>query len=231
VVDQQTIAIDLSKSWTTSNVSPVLTNKSSSVPLARRADMWYDQAADLVYSMGGWHYNISGPWFLEADPVELWGFKPSPGGSVDWQLQPWSSDPSKNRVAANVFGSLTANSPEGHYSLGGSTFSNPKAQFIGEEPVRELDTYGYQNETWSSTEMPDNTFLYGEGEYIDTYGAEGVIIFFGGLGNTINDLTTILIYDIYTQVFYRQNTTYAPPNRSFFCSVGAKSASNGSYEM
>jgi hypothetical protein len=230
--DQQTISIDLSKSWTTSNVSPVITNKSSSVPLARRADMWYDQKADFVYSMGGWHYNKSGPLYLEPDAVELWGFKPSSGGSVDWQLQPWSSDPLKNRVTANVFGSMTATSPKGHYSLGGSTFHDPRVQFTGEDPIRELDTFhSSPNETWSSTIMPDNTFLYGEAQYIDTYGAEGVIIFFGGLGNTIKDLTTVLVYDIHTQVFYRQNTTNAPLNRSFFCSVGAKSENNGSYEM
>jgi hypothetical protein len=193
--------------------------------------MWYDQSADFVYSMGGWNYNFNGPFYVEDAPVDLWGFKPSSNGSVNWQRQPWSSDPSTNRIAANIFGGLTATSPKAHYSLGGSTFADPKIQFTGEVPVRELVTYGSQNETWSSTAIPDNTFLYGEGQYIDTYGADGVIVFFGGLGNTIKDLTTVLIYDIHTQAFHQQNTTNAPPNRSFFCSVGAKAASNDSYEM
>jgi hypothetical protein len=193
--------------------------------------MWYDEAADIVYSMGGWQYNFSGPFFLENPPVDLWGFKPSSDGSVTWQRQPWSSDPSSNRIAVNVFGSLNTNTPRAHYSLGGSTFTDPHFAFTGEEPVRELVTYGSQNRTWSSTIMPDNTFQYGEGQYIDTYGEEGVIIYFGGLGNTIKDLTTVFVYDIHTRVFYRQNTTNAPINRIFFCSVGAKAAGNESYEM
>ena len=61
----QTMAIDLTSSWTPSSVMAVATNKStdvleSSSLLGRRPDMWYDPTVDLVYSIGGWSYNLDG---------------------------------------------------------------------------------------------------------------------------------------------------------------------------
>jgi hypothetical protein len=61
----QTIAIDLTSSWTPTSVTAVASNKSaealeSSSLLGRRPDMWYDPTVDLVYSIGSYSFGLDG---------------------------------------------------------------------------------------------------------------------------------------------------------------------------
>jgi hypothetical protein len=120
----QTIAIDLTSSWTPSSVTAVASNKStevleSSSLLGRRPDMWYDPAVGLVYSIGGLSYNPDGQWYNADVLPRLWGFKPQSNGSVDWKFQSWTTNPQSAGLLSNIAGGLTATTPTGHYNLGG----------------------------------------------------------------------------------------------------------------
>src|SRR5690554_343884 len=96
-IDAQTFAIDLSKSWTTDSVVAVTSNKTSSGPVSKRPDLWYDPKKDVVRSVAGLEYKKNGGSFFLGPPQE-WEFKPKDDGSVSWSLH--TGDP--GGPAANV---------------------------------------------------------------------------------------------------------------------------------
>ena len=82
--------------------------------------------------------------------------------------------------------------------------------------------------------------MLGEAQYFPIYGAQGVILFFGGYwpsdnsvesSGSVANLNTILVYDIYTNRFFKQQASNAPPGRALFCSVAAGASNIESYEM
>lgn len=233
------MAFDLSTSWTTDSVTPVLTNKTESVPLARRPDLWYDPIAGMVFSMGGWAYAFGGQWWQDNTPVSLWGFKPQSNGVVEWQEQPWSPKEGAANLSSNIVGGLATSSSKAHYNLGGSIVLQPKVGTDNAQSLQEMVSYNFTDQTWSNQSVPGRYALYGEGQYIEHYGLEGIILFLGGQWSAdaaqtmanLKALNTILIYDIQSKKFYEQAASNAPSPRAQFCSVGASSAGNSSYEM
>src|SRR6266487_4616853 len=105
----QTLAIDLTSSWTPSTVTAVASNKSTNVLqssslLSRRPDMWYDPTVDIVYSIGGAPYGLNGATFnLDVVPT-WWGFKPQSNGSVNWEAQFPGTNPQSAGLASNIAG-------------------------------------------------------------------------------------------------------------------------------
>ena len=240
----QTMAIDLSSSWTPTSVTVVTTNKStdilgSSSLLGRRPDMWYDPTADLVYSMGGLSYNIDGQILNPNVVPTLWGFKPQSNGSVDWMSQSSTTNSQSTELLSNVAGGLSATSPTGHYNLGGfidlldSTDPNGFA-------LEEMLSYNSGNKSFYNLTLAGQHYMWGEAQYVPIYGAGGVILFFGGYWpsdttvdapSSLATLDTILIYDIHTDRFFKQPASNSPSGRALFCSVAAGASNNESYEM
>ncbi|CAG8953120.1 hypothetical protein HYFRA_00003318 [Hymenoscyphus fraxineus] len=239
VWNQQTIAFDLSTSWSTKSVSPVVSNKTDPNPLARRPDIWYDPLAEMVYSMGGWGYEFAGDWYRNSTPVSLWGFKPQKSGVVEWREQPWSPKQNAANLSSNVVWGLTATSPKAHYSLGGGILIDPEHGSDNAQSLQEIVSYSFSEQTWTNQSIPNKYYLFGEGQFIEHYGSEGVILFFGGQWaastsekkSSLQSLDTILIYDIQSKKFYEQEASNPPATRAQFCSVGAGTADNSSYEI
>lgn len=233
------MAFDLSTSWSTNSVSPVLSNKTESVTLARKPDMWYDPIADTVYSMGGYAYTFGGQWWRDDTPVSLWGFKPQSNGAVEWQEKPWSPKQGATNLSSNIVGGLTVSSSNTHYNLGGSILLEPKLASDKAQSLQEIVSYNFTTQTWTNQSVPERYALYGEGQYIENYGPEGIILFLGGQWSAettetkenLKALDTILIYDIQSKKFYEQKASNAPSPCTQFCSVGASTADNSSYEM
>ncbi|KAN0080657.1 hypothetical protein V8E54_003861 [Elaphomyces granulatus] len=240
----QTMAIDLTSSWTTSSVTVVATNKSvevleSSSLLGRRPDMWYDPTADLVYSIGGLSYNIDGQLY-DVDMVPtLWGFKPQSNGSVEWKSQSSTTNPQSAVLASNVAGGLSATSPTGHYNLGGFIEDYVENK-INSFALEEMFSYNSGNQSWYNLTLAGQHYVWGEAQYVPIYGARGVVLFFGGFWpsdhsvgspSSLATLDTILVYDIYTNRFFKQQTSNPPPGRAFLCSVAAGASNNESYEI
>jgi hypothetical protein len=243
----QTIAIDLTSSWTPSSVTVVATNKStdilaeSSSLLGRRPDMWYDPTVDLVYSIGGESYNLDGQIFNPDVVPILWGFKPQSNGSVGWESRSSTMNPQSAGLTSNIAGGLSATLPTGHYNLGG--FIN--LEFMTDSfALEEMVSYNSGNQSWYNLTLAGKHYIWGEAQYVPIYGARGIILFFGGfwpsdrLGSmespnlsTLATLGSILIYDIHTNRFFEQLASNPPPARALFCSVAAGASNNESYEM
>ena len=234
----QTMAIDLTSSWNTSSVTAVVTNKSTDVLnsslIGKRPDMWYDQTVDLVYSTGGQSYDLSDGSINNPNVVPtLWGFKPQSNGSVEWKSQ------SSTMLASNVGGGLSATSLTGHYNLGGFialSEDNESDAFV----LEEMLSYNSGNQSWYNLTLAGQHYVLGEAQYVPVYGAQGVILFFGGFWpsdssveslSSVASLDTILVYDIHTNRFFKQQASNAPPGRALFCSVAAGASNNESYEM
>jgi hypothetical protein len=226
----QTMAIDLTSSWNPSSVTVIATNKStdSSSLFARRPDMWYDPTVDLVYSLGGWFYNLNGQWVNTDITPTLWGFKPQSNGSVDW-----NSQSIKGGLTSNIAGGLSSTSPTGHFNLGGYDQNLNLA-------LEEMFSYNYGNQSWYNLTLAGQHYMWGEAQYVPIYGVRGIILLFGGFwpsDRTINSpssvesLDTVLIYDIHTNRFFKQPAYNSPPGRAMFCSVAAGASNNESYEM
>ncbi|KAN0078795.1 hypothetical protein V8E54_005308 [Elaphomyces granulatus] len=245
VWNMQTMAIDLSSSWTPTSVTVVATNKStdilgSSSLLGRRPDMWYDPTADSVYSIGGLSYNIDGRTFNPNVVPTLWGFKPQSNGSVDWISQSSITNPQSTKLRSNVAGGLRATSPTGHYNLGGFIDLLDWVEPNG-FALEEMLLYNSGNKSFYNLTLAGQHYMWGEAQYIPIYGAGGVILFFGGFwpSDTTVDapssltalLDTILIYDIHTNRFFKQPASNPPSGRALFCSVAAGASNNESYEI
>ena len=237
----QTIAIDLTSPWTPNSVTVVASNKSaealeSSSLLGRWPDMWYDQTADLVYSIGGLSYNPDGENYATDAEVlpTLWGFNPQGNGSVDWESQ--SSNSQGASLRSNIAGGLSATSPTGHYNLGGYIDLDTAGDCVA---LEEMVSYNSGNQSWYNLTLAEH-YMWGGAQYVPIYGASGVILFFGGYWpidrsvgapSTLATLDTILIYDIHTNRFFKQQASNPPPGRAYFCSVTAGASNNESYEM
>jgi hypothetical protein len=240
----QTIAIDLKSSWTTSSVTVVATNKSaetlqSSSLFGRRPDMWYDPTVDLVYSIGGLSYSLNGPVINPNVVPTLWGFKPQSNGSVEWKSQSSTLNPQSAVLASNVAGGLSATSPTGHYNLGGFIALSDNVENDG-FALEEMLSYNSGNQSWYNLTLAGQHYMWGEAQYVPIYGAQGVILFFGGSwpsdhsvesSSSLATLDTILVYDIHTNRFFKQQTSNPPPGRALFCSVAAGASNNESYEV
>ena len=240
----QTMAIDLTSSWNTDSVTAVVTNKSTDVLnsslIGKRPDMWYDQTVDLVYSTGGQSYDLNdGSAFNPNVVPTLWGFKPQSNGSVKWESQSSTINAQSAILTSNVGGGLSATSPTGHYNLGG---------FIALSEIDEKDAFALEemlsynsgNQSWYNLTLDGQHYMLGEAQYIPIYGAQGVILFFGGFWpadhsvesqSSVASLDTILVYDIHTNRFFKQQASNAPPGRAMFCSVAVGASNNESYEV
>ena len=230
------MAIDLTSSWTTSSVTVVATNKSevleSSSLLGRRPDMWYDPTVDLVYSIGGSSYSIDA-FFNPSVVPTLWGFKPQSNGSVEWESQQSAV------LASNIAGGLSATSPTGHYNLGGFINLSNDVENKG-FGLDEMLSYNSGNQSFYNLTLAGQHYMWGEAQYIPIYGAQGVILFFGGFWpsddsvdspSSLATLDTIVVYDIHTNRFFKQQASNPPPGRAYSCSVAAGASNNESYEV
>jgi hypothetical protein len=169
----QTMAIDLTSSWTTSSVTVIATNKSTDVLnsslIGKRPDMWYDKTMDLVYSIGGQSYDLNNnsPFNPNVMPT-LWGFKPQSNGSVQWESQSSTISPQGAILARNVGGGLSATSPTGHYNLGGFIAFSEFVEYDA-FALEEMLSYNSGNQSWYNLTLDGQHYMLGEAQYIPTY--------------------------------------------------------------
>jgi hypothetical protein len=202
-------------------------------------DLYYNPTKDIVYALGGDAYELNGGNYNTSVPVQLWGFKPG-DGNANWELQevgPTNDFP----LSSNVAGGLTATSPKGHYNLGGYVTLGPDTS-VNLLALTDLVDFNFANQSWYNQTISGQHFLWGQAQYVPTFGQDGVILFFGGKwpsdtstggSSSVSRLDNILVYDIHNNAFFQQPATNAPVGRFSFCSVasGTNASANSSYEM
>lgn len=237
--------MDLSESWTTSDVQGTTYRRNIDFAGARRPQLYYDPIHDIVYNQGGQLYGIllTPPELFSYTPPQIWGFTPDAvaDGTVTWS-EKYSELISTNfDYISNVEHGLYATTDKKHYSLGGSIgfLSNDSdVGSRGELAMNQFLIYDFESETFENRTHPSH-YIQGEAQYVPTFGEEGVLIFFAGktpedrnvADDNIADTGVILVYDIHNDKFYNQSATNSPVGRYNLCSVGASNAQNSSYEM
>jgi hypothetical protein len=135
-------------------------------------------------------------------------------------------------------------SPTKLYYYGGrADFTGPNGnlnQFQG------LVTYDFSSRSWINSSQPSawessgisGHSLLGEGYYVPTFGASGVLLFLGGFQNedgpdvAVVDMESVVIYDIGSDSWYQQKVSGdSPGGRAAFCLTGASAADKSSFEV
>ena len=191
--------------------------------------VWYDPDDNFVYERGGWSYDGSN--------FELWSFTPDNQGDTNWQQDAASSEAQQYNP---TFGSAFAASSSAFYSLSGEESDQSYA-------VQGFLEYNFGTSSWSNTSSigsyASGYTVQGQAVSVPNFGDDGVLLFVGGdspwnstyyyeAGVALVDMGNITIYDVKSSTwFYQEATGDIPPPRSEFCSAGAVSADNSSYEM
>jgi hypothetical protein len=251
-VDNFTMAIDLSKDWSTSTVKPIVSYHTNGYSmLTRGPSVWHDAVHNKVFWYGGWSYYDTTP--------SVWSFTPRSDGIVSWGNQysaginVLSNGTSSFNDFTNVAGALSVSTQDKFYSLGGymPSTNDPAESNLGnfQAAFRGLVEYDFASSTWTNTSSVTYQHagygVLGEGIHVPIFGKAGILVFLGGdaptgqawgvgsIGSAMVAFNSITVYDIDTGTFYQQ-TAYGsdiPIKRSSFCAVGVGAADNSTWEM
>lgn len=244
-----TLSIDLSTSWTASDVAPVVTlHQNGNSMLVRDASMFYDGIANMVFFYGGYPYQAN-------FQPSVWGFTPNTG-AVSWQKIydigiEHATTGSTFPGFTFTIGSLWTSTPTAYYSLGGYIigYADPAISGLAATSVSGMVEYNFQEGLWTNSSdtgqggyREEGFSVHGEAIYVSIYGKDGIIVFVGGDtpttqawdgGSALAQFSDITIYDISSGNYYQQTATGSsiPMGRIQFCAVGVSAADNSSFEM
>lgn len=228
-----TYSIDLTKSWTTSNVDPVSISIFDLVTNVKLPQLWYNPVENSVHMSGGLTFNRS-------DIPGSYTFTPTGSGGVVWGED---ALPSSNTGTLNgLWGTAYASSPAAFYSIGGVTTLDGV-----QTPVMSSVVNDFRSSTWVNDTNGNgfNTRLTFDSkmEYVPNFGDEGVLVALGGNiyqdqslrdqeNPTLADFSSVDVFDINSNTWYSQATQgEVPPVAYDGCTVGVASEDGGSFEM
>lgn len=243
VWNENTYAIPLNSSWTTSDVTPMVVGKKNTIMVTRQPDAFYDAARDMVYSLGGSAYQRGGSYLVMNPRADMQAFSTEKDdGKAEWALANTQGLQPMSMPAGNI----KATGPDAHWSIGGYTSYITSKGSAGRYAMNSMVEYNMTTQQITNTTLESNKHLYGRGEWVP-FGKKGSVVMFGGQGpagtssssrhvdGTFSELSMqeITIYDIDSKKFYSQKTRgpAIPTGRSSFCTVGAGQAGNGTYEI
>ena len=235
----KTLTIDLTKSWTTSEVEYGSLDKSPSVPVLNYGTLWTSPDHTSMLSFGG--VRSSYPYSPRIGNIELWKYSATNGWSGLTSQSPASPSLTNNRpaAAASTYGNGIG------YMLGGIR-GNDNAPWW---PLPGMLTYDMTKNTWtneSTASIMPYSAIGGSLTFVPGFGAEGVLIAMGGeytgakpwmeMATNFVPFTNVSIWDIASKTWYWQNATAntnsadIPPPATMFCSAGV-AGQNGTFEI
>ena len=239
-----TLIIDLSKSWAPGTVSIKALVKDAA-PTRNWGSLWAD-SDNSIFSFGGTRsMMLSTP--ISTNPgVQLWKFTGSNWSQV--LDSPSTSSPTLTGISPAAGASVFANGQG--YMLGGFQ-GDKRSGTYGNivQPWTGLLSYNSTSNIWSNDSTAGLTpyGLIGNQLLVaPEYGAEGILIAIGGQftgpvnwtddGENFVSFSNISVYDIASNSWFWQTATGntgpgdIPPSRTVFCSVGVHSA-QGTHEI
>ncbi|KAL1841535.1 hypothetical protein VTJ49DRAFT_6964 [Mycothermus thermophilus] len=212
-----TLSIDISTSWTTKDVVIPTIHKPG--PAKSNVVLWTDGAAGVFYSWGGRFPH--GRNVTKTSSPELW--KASEEGA-------WVSTPE----AGFLIGGM-------NHGLMSSGYPGSATPVVG---MLELDfkTTTVTNGTGGFSPFGDGSLIYGFAAYVPTFGANGLVMLFGGYATEPSgiadfsrsygkpyDLETLTFFDPVSKKTYSQKATGTIPttSRGDFCTAGFPTPDGG----
>jgi len=238
-----TLSIDLTKSWTTTNVQ-INTIPKAPGPVKANTVLWADRARNAFYSWGGkWMFGKN------MDKTELWKFSANGNGGGKWSLEVPSNPSVFNGLIPAEFPSFaTVNNTGiaiGGVASGWTQLYRDRNQAIPGMLTYNFDTREWKNETDSSPDQftPIHSLTEARAEYVPTFGPGGLVFLMGGhkpdtdrepsaQNSPALDFKNLTFFDPGARkTYYQQATGDIPPSpRSEFCSAGWQNT-DGGYEI
>ena len=228
-----TYSIDISESWTTSDVDPIAISIPDLVKDVKGPMIWYNPIENRVHMWAGLPFDGSGR-------PGSYAFTPTASGGVIWSDTTLPS--SNSGTLGGLWGSAYATSQTMFYSMGGQNTLDGIRALVKSSVTNDFKATTWMNET--SIDGFDSRFTFGSKlEYVPNFGDEGVLIALGGMlfqnqsaysegVSTLAGLSSVDVFDIKNKKWYRQRTHgEIPPEMWDFCTVGLQSDDGASYEM
>ncbi|KAM3070000.1 hypothetical protein ACMFMG_003964 [Clarireedia jacksonii] len=221
----------MSSSWTTSNVTINTFSKPQQDQNVRDGALWWNPNTSTVLSFGGEPYNtLTGTWALTLNSK----------GSGTWSQVSFSDSKFKTLVRPG-YGLRAASSTTG-YSMGGMQTIFPSDTYWS---IPGLITFDFASQKWSNLSTigiysESGMALYGAGQFVPSFGSEGVMVMIGGAVPTnswdksgaLRPMTNITVFDPSSQGWYSQTATGdIPMSRRDICIIGVQSSSESTYEI
>ncbi|KAL1837873.1 hypothetical protein VTJ49DRAFT_3299 [Mycothermus thermophilus] len=237
-VVNSTISIDLSKSWTTSDVI-----------LRTIEKPWFSKIMQVIWTdrEEGVFYVWAGRWLRGRNMTdnEYWKFTPDGSGGGSWNLEtPANPDVFNNLHPADHI--VFANSNDTGFALGGIASGWSERGRGSNAIIPGMVTFDMRSKTWrnhTTAESPFETIASSPAHYIDVFGPNGLIMAFGGVAHPVSgsvdwanapsyDLGNLTFFDPKTVETYWQTATGDIPEspRTQFCIAGFRNPEGG-YEI
>ncbi|OHW93117.1 kelch repeat protein [Colletotrichum incanum] len=231
-----TLSIDLSKSWSASNVTITELSKGSQARSGQA--LWRNEATNTLWVWGG-HSPNGAP---REDPAS-WKFEADGKGGGEWSKETPANPTFFTDLKRSEEGAFVSTPDAGFWFGGGAsgwTNPNPIPQAVPGIVTYNMTTKSWANET-SNAFSENGTVNGGSAIYIPTFGPNGLITVMGGSTSALEpnqrtptgwlDFNNLTFFDPITRNWYWQQTTgNAPTARRGFCSVGVN-GTNGTYEI
>ncbi|KAK4239500.1 hypothetical protein C8A03DRAFT_14122 [Achaetomium macrosporum] len=234
-----TLSIDLSKSWTTSNVTFQIIERP-----------WWSKACQAIWTNHdeGTFYVWGGKWLWGMNMTEnaLWKFTPDGRGSGTWATEEPTNADLFNGLYQSEFGAYASSNDTGFY-IGGIASGWTDYNRRYNQVMPGMVTYDMRNRVWdngTTAFSPFNTLAGASAHYVPTFGPNGLVMVLGGSSHSVVgepdwaaarawDFRNLTFFDPRTKKQYWQTTTGTiPPDtpRAFFCVAGFEN-SDGGYEI
>ncbi|KAK4149394.1 hypothetical protein C8A00DRAFT_18906 [Chaetomidium leptoderma] len=235
-----TLSIDISKSWTTSDV----TFRTIDRPWWSKNNelVWTDDEAGIFYVWGG-------SWLRGRNMTvnELWKFTPDGNGGGTWALEPAANPELFQGLHQAEYGAFT-NTKDTGFVVGGAAsgwteLHRAHNQALPGMVAFNMKTKNWQNGTTGFSPYGTLATAGASAHFVPNFGPNGLIMLTGGMVHTIFgdpdwttanafDLRNLTFFDPVTNKAYWQITTgdIPPSPRSFSCLAGFQSSDSG-YEI
>jgi hypothetical protein len=237
-----TISIDLSRSWTSSDET-ILRQIAKPWGAKRAQTIWTDLEAGHYYLWGGdW---ISGERTEGHDA--LWKFTPD-GDGGSWAMETPNNPALFQQLAVTKLGAFASTNKTG-FVIGGlaSGLTDPGRVPSHNQAVPGMVAFNMKTRVWEDGTTGfspiDGTLVGASAQWVPNFGPNGLIMVLGGVApapledptfidDPVFDFRNLTFFDPETKQAYWQIATGAiPPNpRSKFCVTGFQAA-DGGYEM
>ncbi|KAK3385929.1 hypothetical protein B0H63DRAFT_394993 [Podospora didyma] len=233
-----TISVDLSTSWTTSNV--VLRTIPKTGPIKNNVVLWTDSSANTFYSWGGkWS------WGKNMADTQLWKFVADGSGGGTWSVQDPANPSLFNNLIPAESGAFTTVNDTG-FMIGGVASGWTEKNRLKNQAIPGMLAFNMKTKTWYNGTFafsPFESLSGASAHYIPSFGPSGLVMVMGGHAPSVDtepqisispffDLGNVTLFDPQTKKTYSQKTTgdVPPSPRSGFCTAGFKNT-DGGYEI
>ena len=244
--NNDTLALDLTKSWDNANKTEFKNIDKGSTPVLNLEALWAAEDGKSFYAFGGIQSAILTVDMPTNPERTLSQFTPDGRGGGEWSPVATAAGSIFSFLTRSAGGLWASGSGKG-FLLGGFSASNNVRTGRALPGLLSYDMASNQWRNDTATGFSDQgTAILGSMEFLLNYGGEGVLVAFGGqtadptpiwydTGSGLLDFQDIYIYDVATKTWHHQRANKAasdsvPDPRDMFCSVAVANDAGG-YEI